>query len=253
MAVHGQLRSHSGRGAIDAPHAGGGNRVLLVEDEPSISEPFSHALEREGFLPVVASSAHEAREALVAGEPDIVLLDLMLPDADGRDLAREVRARSRVPIIMLTARATRTDRIVGLELGADDYVVKPFDTAEVIARIRAVLRRGREPVPETRLTAGEVSVDVSARRAWCEGRELSLTRKEFDLLARLIADPGRVVTRVDLMSDVWDENWFGSTKTLDVHLAALRRKLGDDPSAPRYIQTVRGVGYRFVPGDGGEP
>jgi DNA-binding response OmpR family regulator len=253
MAVHGQLRSHSGRGAIDAPHAGGGNRVLLVEDEPSISEPFSHALEREGFLPVVASSAHEAREALVAGEPDIVLLDLMLPDADGRDLAREVRARSRVPIIMLTARATRTDRIVGLELGADDYVVKPFDTAEVIARIRAVLRRGRELVPETRLTAGEASVDVSARRAWCEGRELSLTRKEFDLLARLIADPGRVVTRVDLMSDVWDENWFGSTKTLDVHLAALRRKLGDDPSAPRYIQTVRGVGYRFVPGDGGEP
>jgi two-component system response regulator RegX3 len=253
MAVHGQLRSHSGRGAIDAPHAGGGNHVLLVEDEPSISEPFSHALEREGFVAVVASSAREAREALAAGEPDIVLLDLMLPDADGRDLAREVRARSRVPIIMLTARATRTDRIVGLELGADDYVVKPFDTAEVIARIRAVLRRGREPVPETRLTAGEVSVDVSARRAWCEGRELSLTRKEFDLLARLIADPGRVVTRVDLMSDVWDENWFGSTKTLDVHLAALRRKLGDDPATPRYIQTVRGVGYRFVPGDAGEP
>jgi two-component system response regulator RegX3 len=253
MPLGGQLRSHSGREATDGLRAGGGNRVLLIEDETSISEPFSHALAREGFVPTVAATAREAREALAAREPDIVLLDLMLPDADGRDLARELRAHSRVPIIMLTARATRTDRIVGLELGADDYVVKPFDTAEVIARIRAVLRRGREPAPQGLLASGEVSVDVSSRRAWCEGRELSLTRKEFDLLARLLADPGRVVTRVDLMSDVWDENWFGSTKTLDVHLAALRRKLGDDPSAPRYIQTVRGVGYRFVPGDGGEP
>jgi two-component system, OmpR family, response regulator RegX3 len=231
---------------------GSGIRVLLVEDEQSISVPFSHALEREGFVVVVAPSGQAAREALAAREPDIVLLDLMLPDADGRDIAREVRVRSSVPIIMLTARATRTDRIVGLELGADDYVVKPFDSAEVIARIRAVLRRGREPIAKSRLSSGEVSVDLSARQAWCEGRELALTRKEFDLLARLLADPGQVVTREDLMSDVWDENWFGSTKTLDVHLAALRRKLGEDSAAPRYIQTVRGVGYRFVSGDGEE-
>jgi DNA-binding response OmpR family regulator len=237
--------------AKDQVQTGSGERVLLVEDERSISEPFSHALAREGFVATVAGSAAQAREALETREPDIVLLDLMLPDADGRDLARELRARSSVPIIMLTARATRTDRIVGLELGADDYVVKPFDTAEVIARIRAVLRRERAR-PRGLLRAGGVSVDVAARRAWCEERELALTRKEFDLLARLLSDPGRVVTREDLMSDVWDENWFGSTKTLDVHLAALRRKLGDDPASPRYIQTVRGVGYRFAAGDGGE-
>ena len=252
MPAQGQPSSSQARDASEGLHTGSGERVLLVEDERSISEPFSHALAREGFVPTVAATAAAAREALAAREPDIVLLDLMLPDADGRDLVRELRGRSRVPIIMLTARATRTDRIVGLELGADDYVVKPFDTAEVIARIRAVLRRAREHRPQGRLQAGAVSVDVAARRAWCEGRELSLTRKEFDLLARLLADPGRVVTRVDLMSDVWDENWFGSTKTLDVHLAALRRKLEDDPAAPRYIETIRGVGYRFVPGDGGE-
>ncbi len=227
--------------------------MLLIEDEPSISEPFSHALAREGFVPVVAPTAADARAALSAGEPDIVLLDLMLPDADGRDLARELRAASDVPLIMLTARATHTDRIVGLELGADDYVVKPFVVAEVIARIRAVLRRSRARAPRGTLSAGEVRVDMAAHRAWRAGEELSLTRKEFDLLARLLRDPGHVVTREDLMNDVWDENWFGSTKTLDVHLAALRRKLGDDPAAPRYIQTVRGVGYRFVPSDGGRP
>jgi DNA-binding response OmpR family regulator len=200
----------------------------------------------------VAGSAAQARRALETNEPDIVLLDLMLPDADGRDLARELRARSAVPIIMLTARATRTDRIVGLELGADDYVVKPFDTAEVIARIRAVLRRGREQErPPGRLRAGAVCVDVAARRAWCEERELALTRKEFDLLARLLADPGRVVTREDLMSDVWDENWFGPTKTLDVTMATLRRRLeaaAEEATAPVTVPaltTVRGHGYRL--------
>jgi two-component system, OmpR family, response regulator RegX3 len=176
----------------------------------------------------------------------------MLPDADGRDLIRELRAHSQLPVIVLTARATRTDRIVGLELGADDYVVKPFDAAEVIARIRAVLRRAREPVAVERLVCGEISLDIAARRVWQGKEELSLTRKEFDLLARLLAEPGLVVTREDLMSDVWDENWFGSTKTLDVHLASLRRKLGDDPATPRFIETVRGVGYRFVPGVGEE-
>ncbi len=221
--------------------------MLLVEDERSISEPFSHALEREGFLPIVVETAADARDALAEHEPDIVLLDLMLPDADGRDLARELRAASDVPLIMLTARATHTDRIVGLELGADDYVVKPFVVAEVIARIRAVLRRGRgRATRPASLSCADVTVDLAAHRAWRGEQELSLTRKEFDLLARLLRDPGHVVTREDLMSDVWDENWFGSTKTLDVHLAALRRKLDDDPASPHYIQTVRGVGYRFV-------
>ena len=225
----------------------GGEVVLLVEDEASISEPFSRALARDGFVPMIASTVAEARSLLKEREPDIILLDLMLPDGDGRELAREVRAVSQVPIIMLTARGSEIDRVVGLELGADDYVVKPFAAAEVIARIRAVLRRSRRSEPPGRLTAGDVRIDVAARRAWIEGRELSLTRKEFDLLTRLARSAGRVVTREDLMSDVWDENWFGSTKTLDVHMAALRRKLGEDPAAPRHIETVRGVGFRFAP------
>jgi DNA-binding response OmpR family regulator len=221
--------------------------VLLVEDEVSISEPFSSALSREGFVPRVVSTIAEARAAVDGFEPDIVLLDLMLPDGDGRELARELRARSQLPIIMLTARGSEVDRVVGLELGADDYVVKPFATAEVIARIRAVLRRSRQRTVPPRVVAGELTIDLAARRASLAGRELALTRREFDLLARLAQSPGRVVTREDLMSEVWDENWFGSTKTLDVHIAALRRKLGEDVASPRRIETVRGVGFRFSP------
>jgi DNA-binding response OmpR family regulator len=149
-----------------------------------------------------------------------------------------------VPIIMVTASAAVTDRVVGLELGADDYVVKPFSTGEVIARIRAVLRRGRSPSREGwQLQVQDLRIDAGARRAWRGDDELELTRKEFDLLARLARDAGRVVTRESLMSDVWDMNWFGSTKTLDVHIGWLRRKLGDDPSQPVYIRTVRGVGF----------
>jgi two-component system, OmpR family, response regulator RegX3 len=238
---------------VAAHSDGSGDRVLLVEDEASISEPFARALQREGFRPTVASTAAGARAALAEREPDIVLLDLMLPDGDGRELARELRASSQLPIIMLTARGSEVDRVVGLELGADDYVVKPFAAAEVIARIRAVLRRSRRrdaPVvpdePAALIAVGEVRIDAAARRAWLGEEELSLTRKEFDLLVRLARGAGTVVTREDLMSDVWDENWFGSTKTLDVHMAALRRKLGEDPTAPRLIQTVRGVGFRFA-------
>jgi two-component system response regulator RegX3 len=234
-------------GIAGSPPRSGGDCVLLVEDEASISEPFAHALAREGFAPVVASTIAEARVRVKELDPDIVLLDLMLPDGDGRDLARELRSESQVPIIMLTARGSEIDRVVGLELGADDYVVKPFAAAEVIARIRSVLRRTRQREPADRVSAGDVTVDVAARQAWLDGEELSLTRREFDLLARLARSAGQVVTREDLMNDVWDENWFGSTKTLDVHMAALRRKLGEDSAAPRHIQTVRGVGFRFVP------
>jgi len=222
--------------------------VLLIEDERSISDPFSRALAREGLEPIVAATVAEGRAMFAEHRPDIVLLDLMLPDGDGRELARELRTGSQVPIIMLTARGSEIDRVVGLELGADDYVVKPFAASEVIARIRAVLRRSRQPEPANRLTVGDVTIDVGARQVWLAGEELSLTRKEFDLLARLARSAGQVVTREDLMSDVWDENWFGSTKTLDVHMTALRRKLGEGPSEPRHIQTVRGVGFRFVPG-----
>jgi DNA-binding response OmpR family regulator len=177
--------------------------------------------------------------------PDLVLLDLMLPDGDGRDLARELRETSEVPIIMLTARGTELERVVGLELGADDYVVKPFSGAEVIARMRAVLRRAR-PAPASDVVVGPLRVELGARRVFLEEEELGLSRKEFDLLAELVAHAGDVVTREDLIARVWDENWFGSTKTLDVHVGWLRSKLGDDAAAPRFVHTVRGVGFRFT-------
>jgi len=222
-------------------------KILLVEDEAAIAEPFASALRREGFEPDVARTGAEALSRAQASPPDLVLLDLALPDIDGRDVCRELRRRSRVPIVMLTARGTEVDRIVGLELGADDYVVKPFSGAEVIARIRAVLRRaGHERVAPAggRLAARDVEVDLGSRRAWRSGAEVELSRKEFDLLAALVREAGRVVRREDLMAEVWDENWFGSTKTLDVHIGWLRRKLGD----PAYIETVRGVGFRFAEG-----
>jgi DNA-binding response OmpR family regulator len=222
-------------------------RILLVEDEQSISEPFSRALAREGFEPVVARTAADALKLAELVDPELVLLDLMLPDGDGRDVCRELRRRSDTPIIMLTARGTETDRIVGLELGADDYVVKPFSSPEVIARIRAVLRRSkRDDDGEMRLTFGELEIDAGARRVRIGDEDVDLARKEFDLLVVLAEAAGRVLTRDHLMARVWDENWFGSTKTLDVHVGTLRRKLGDDPASPRYIHTVRGVGFRFA-------
>jgi two-component system, OmpR family, response regulator RegX3 len=224
-----------------------GALVLIVEDEESISEPFARALARVGFRTKVARTGAEAIELVPALEPDVVLLDLALPDQDGRDVCRRLRQGSAVPIIMVTASGALTDRVAGLELGADDYVVKPFSVAEVVARIRAVLRRVRpDPSADGQMTIGELRIDVAARRVWRGEQEVELTRKEFDLLARLLQDAGRVVSREALMSDVWDMNWFGSTKTLDVHIAWLRRKLGDDPARPTYIHTVRGVGFRLV-------
>jgi len=226
-------------------------KILFVEDETSISEPFSHALRREGFDAVIAGTAARALELAEREEFDLVLLDLTLPDGDGRDVCREIRRGSDVPIVMLTARGTETDKIVGLELGADDYVVKPFAGGEVVARIRAILRRaGRQASedgdePEPIRVIGGLEVDSAARRVRLDGEELELARKEFDLLAEMVRHAGNVVTREDLMARVWDENWFGSTKTLDVHVGWLRRKLGDDPADPTYIHTVRGVGFRF--------
>jgi two-component system, OmpR family, response regulator RegX3 len=230
-----------------ANHAPGG-RILVVEDEESISQPFAEALRRAGFEPLVTTTVVGALELAASEEPDLVMLDLALPDGDGRDVCRELRRRSDVPIVMLTARGTEMDKIVGLELGADDYVVKPFSAAEVISRIRAVLRRSahREESPSKPVHVGEVEFDPAARIARLGDRKLDLSRKEFDLLAELIGKAGQVVTREDLMSSVWDTNWFGSTKTLDVHIGWLRRKLGDDPAHPTYIETVRGVGFRFA-------
>jgi two-component system response regulator RegX3 len=223
-------------------------RILLVEDEESISEPLAAALEREGFTSNVATTMSEGLESFRAHAPDLVLLDVMLPDGDGRDVLREIRSTSRVPVIMLTARSEETDRIVGLELGADDYVAKPFSAAELIARIRAVLRRTAAPAPtaQSSLEIGDVRMSLDTRDVTKAGSPVQLTVKEFELLRMLMEEAGRVVKRMDLMDEVWDPNWFGSTKTLDVHVSSLRKKLGDDPAEPRYIKTVRGVGFRFA-------
>jgi two-component system, OmpR family, response regulator RegX3 len=229
-----------------------GGRILVVEDEESISQPFAEALRRAGFEALVTATAAGALQLAESEDPDLVMLDLALPDGDGRDVCRELRRRSDVPIVMLTARGTEMDRIVGLELGADDYVVKPFSAAEVISRIRAVLRRsaprgnGSGAAARKPVHVGEVELDPAARIARFRGEEMDLSRKEFDLLAVLMRNAGRVVTREDLMSEVWDTNWFGSTKTLDVHIGWLRRKLDDDSTDPTYIETVRGVGFRFA-------
>ena len=211
--------------------------VLVVEDEDAIAEPLLEALRREGFA---VSRAATGAEALAAPEPDFVLLDLRLPDMDGLDVCRELRRRSAVPIIMVTARGEEVDRVVGLELGADDYLVKPFGIRELVARIRAVSRRagGREELDTIR--AGALEVDRRAHRVTLEGREVALTAKEFELLTLLVAEAGAVVSRERILRDVWQTTWYGSAKTIDVHVASLRKKLGD----PGWIETVRGVGLR---------
>jgi len=220
--------------------------ILLVEDETSITEPLAEALRSEGFDTEVAGTVAQALE-LAGRDPDLVLLDVMLPDGSGFEVCRELRKSSQVPIIMLTARGEEADRVVGLELGADDYVVKPFSAREVVARIRAVLRRVESPEPadESPIAIGDVRVDPARRVATLRGDVLDLSRKEFDLLHLLMRNAGSVVTRERLIDEVWDPNWFGSTKTLDVHVSGIRRKLGDEPANPRYVHTVRGVGFRF--------
>ena len=225
-------------------------RVLLIEDEASIATPLVGALEREGFDVEHAATGSEGLDAASRREVDLVLLDLMLPDMDGRDVCRALRSDSDVPIIMLTARGLETDRVVGLELGADDYVVKPFSVAELAARIRAVLRRGGErQAPTAKLAVGDVELDPRTWTARRAGERLDLTRREFELLRILLESAGEVVTRDRLMREVWETSWLGATKTLDVHISTLRRKLGDDPSSPRYVHTVRGVGFRFAGAD----
>jgi two-component system response regulator RegX3 len=213
--------------------------VLVVEDEDAIAEPLAEGLRREGFS---VTRVATGQEALDAPPPDLVLLDLRLPDLDGYEVCRRLRARSNVPIIVVTAKGEEVDRVVGLELGADDYVVKPFGLRELVARIRAVLRRSaREPADVDELTVGELKLDLRARRAAIAGRELQLTMKEFDLLALLMRDPGAVVTKQRILSEVWNTNWYGMSKTIDVHVATLRKKLGE----PGVIETVRGIGLRL--------
>lgn len=215
--------------------------LLVVEDDDSIAEPLADGLRREGFEPRRVSTG---RAALESDPGDLVLLDLGLPDIDGKDVCRKLRERSAVPIIVITARGDEIDRVVLLELGADDYVVKPFGFRELVARIRAVLRRTTGTAVEESAGVteiGDLVLDRRARRVAVGGTELQLTPKEYDLLALLAADPGAVFTREDIMSEVWDEHWYGPTKTLDVHMASLRKKLGD----PRWITTIRGIGFRL--------
>jgi two-component system response regulator RegX3 len=236
--------------------SGAARTILLVEDEGSIALPLAAALEREGYATRITGSAPEAIALAAELQPDLILLDVMLSDGSGLDVCREVRRDSKVPIIMLTARGDETDRVVGLELGADDYVVKPFSARELVARIRAVLRRVPDQTAEqaaappapggNEYRVDGLVVDTGMRRVLLDGEELSLTRREFDLLAILVRNAGTVLTREHLIDEVWDTNWFGSTKTLDVHVSSLRRKLGDDAVDSRYLHTVRGVGFRFA-------
>jgi two-component system, OmpR family, response regulator RegX3 len=214
-------------------------RILIVEDEDSIAQPLAEGLRREGFE---VDRAATGAEALAAAHADVVLLDLRLPDMDGLDVCKRLRERSDVPIIVVTARGEESDRVVGLELGADDYVVKPFGLRELIARIRAVTRRtSARGATQEPLRVGGLEIDERARRASLDGLELELTPKEFDLVAALARDPGAAVSRRRLLEDVWETTWYGTSKTIDVHVAALRRKLGD----PGWIETVRGVGFRL--------
>ena len=223
-------------------------RVLLAEDDPAISEPLARALRREGYDVDVRADGRAALEG-VQENPDLVVLDLGLPYIDGLEVCRRTRADGRsVPVLILTGRSDEGDLVVGLDAGADDYVTKPFRLAELLARVRALLRR--HPIDPGSSDA-VVRIDSDGRRAFVNENELQLTAKEFDLLRVLVREQGKVVSREQLLREIWDTVWFGSTKTLDMHISVLRRKLGDDAAKPRYIATVRGVGFRFERDDRG--
>ena len=228
--------------------------VLLVEDERDIADLVRYHVEKAGMRFIHATDGGTALKLAHSEQPDVALLDLMLPGLDGLEVCRQLRreaATRRLPIIMLTARGEEVDRVVGLELGADDYVVKPFSAREVVARIRAVLRRTdtSAPAEDTPIEIGELRLDPARRLVTLNGDSLELSRKEYELLKLLMENAGSVVKRERVFEEVWDTQWFGSMKTLDVHVSGLRRKLGDDPSQPRFLHTVRGVGFRFASDD----
>ena len=223
-------------------------RVLVVEDEESFSDALSYMLRREGYEAVVAGNGIDALAEFDRAGADIVLLDLMLPGLSGTEVCRALRTRSSVPIIMLTAKDGEIDKVVGLELGADDYVTKPYSARELVARMRAVLRRRTEAEPaagESTLAAGPVRLDVDRHVVAVDGQPVSLPLKEFDLLELLLRNAGRVLTRGQLIDRVWGADYVGDTKTLDVHVKRLRAKLEPDPANPRHLLTVRGLGYKF--------
>jgi two-component system, OmpR family, response regulator RegX3 len=224
-------------------------RVLIVEDEESFADPLAFLLRKEGFTAAVASTGQQALEEFDRNGADIVLLDLMLPGMSGTDVCKALRQRSTVPVIMVTARDSEIDKVVGLEIGADDYVTKPYSARELIARVRAVLRRGGEAgdgelLPQV-LAAGPVRMDVERHVVTVDGGEIPLPLKEFDLLEYLLRNVGRVLTRGQLIDRVWGADYVGDTKTLDVHVKRLRSKIEPDPASPRHLVTVRGLGYKF--------
>ena len=223
-------------------------KILIVEDEESVIDPLELLLSKEGFTIETARDGREALEKFEKVLPDLVLLDLMIPIISGTEVCRQIRAKSQVPIIMLTAKDTEVDKVVGLELGADDYIVKPYSKAELVARIKAVLRRqGGEVTSEVSgvITAGPISIDIDRHLVMINGAATSLPLKEFELLELLLRNKGRVLTRTQLIDRVWGSDYFGDTKTLDVHIKRLRAKIENDPANPVYIQTIRGLGYKF--------
>ena len=222
-------------------------RILVVEDEESFSDPLSYLLRKEGYEVELAADGLSALQDFNSTNPDLVLLDLMLPGLSGVDVCRQIRQHSTVPIIMLTAKDSEIDKVVGLEIGADDYVTKPYSSRELLARVKAVLRRRTEPedLAPSALSAGPVRMDVERHVVEVNGDSVALPLKEFELLEMLLRNAGRVLTRMQLIDRVWGSDYVGDTKTLDVHVKRLRAKIEPDPSNPRRIRTVRGVGYKF--------
>ncbi|WP_288818179.1 response regulator transcription factor [uncultured Micrococcus sp.] len=224
-------------------------RILIVEDEESFSDPLSYLLTKEGYEVSVVEDGGEALERFEREGADLVLLDLMLPGMPGTEVCRHIRQKSNVPVIMLTAKDSEIDKVVGLEIGADDYVTKPYSSRELVARVRAVLRRQGEPeeLVSTTVAAGPVRMDIERHVVSVDGEQVSLPLKEFELLEMLLRNSGRVLTRGQLIDRVWGSDYVGDTKTLDVHVKRLRSKIEPDPSSPRYLVTVRGLGYKFEP------
>jgi len=225
-------------------------RILVIEDEESLADSVRYNLEREGYAVSVASDGRRALERFRSDAPSLVILDLMLPEVSGLDLCRMIRAESDLPIIMVTAKDSEAEKVTGLELGADDYVTKPFSMRELVSRVRANLRRTRPqtlagPVDEV-ISAGPVRMDVGRHEVSVRGEPVALPPKEFELLETFLRRRGRLLTRNFLIDEVWGPDYFGDTRTLDVHVKRLRRKLEDDPAHPRYLLTVRGLGYKFV-------
>ena len=224
-------------------------RILLVDDEPLITDSLSYSLKREGFEVKAVGDGEQAMKEIGDFDPDLVVLDIMLPGMNGLEVCRRIRANKATPVIMLTARGEELDRILGLEVGADDYLAKPFSFRELLARIRSILRRvemDRQTSQFQPVNVGDLTLDPIARRVFKGGQELQLSAREFDLLSILIRNSGRALSREELLAQVWGEDWIGDPRTLDVHVRWLRLKIEEDPAVPAYLQTVRGHGYRFA-------